>query len=102
MDAADAVVSDLNDINQCIRLICATQKGSDPMRPNFGIDKFEFIDKPVTVMIPTLIKEITRQIAIWEPRVTVKKITYQVVESQVTFTIHWISDIGTFKTTING
>lgn len=101
MDSSNAIVSDLADISQCIRLICGTQQGTDPMRPNFGINKFDFIDKPVTVMVPALVKEITKQIAMWEPRATVKKIVYQIVQSQVMFTIHWVSELGASKTTIN-
>jgi uncharacterized protein len=101
MDIAGIEVYDLDDIDQCIRLICGTQQGTDPMRPNFGINKFDFIDKPITVLVPTMVKEITRQIAMWEPRATVKKIAYQIIESQVTFTIHWISQLGSSKTTLN-
>ena len=101
MDDPGATVSDLNDISQCIRIICGTQQGSDPMRPNFGINKFDFIDRPVNEMVPVMVKEIIKQIGMWEPRATVKKITYQVIESQVIFTISWISELGTSKTTIN-
>jgi phage baseplate assembly protein W len=101
VNEAGTVVTDLNDIDQCIRTIVDTQKGSDPMRPHFGIDKFSFIDKPVNVMVPLLVKEITKQIDMWEQRATVKKIEYQVNGSQVIFNIHWISAVGSFNTTIN-
>ena len=101
MDTPGVEVSDIADISQCIRLICGTQQGSDPMRPNFGVNKFDYIDKPVTVMIPSLIKEITKQIGMWEPRAEVKKIVYQIIDSQTIFTIHWISEFGASKTTIN-
>lgn len=101
IDTASVEVYDIADINQCIRVICGTQKGSDPLRPTFGIDKFEFVDKPVNSMVPLLVKEITKQIAMWEPRATVRKVAYQIIDSQVTFTVEWISDFGINKTTIN-
>lgn len=101
IDQPVVTVVDIQDISQCIRVICGTQKGSDPLRPNFGIDKLQFIDRPVNAIVPLLVKEITNQIAMWEPRATVRKIAYKIQDAQIIFTINWYSEFGTYNTTIN-
>lgn len=91
------IVTDLNDIGQCILMIVNTQKGSDPVNPLFGVDLMKWIDAPMNVMIPNLINEITRQVSTWEPRAEITKVTYVEEESHVTFTLEW-----TTKTNITG
>jgi len=54
------------------------------------------------VMVPNLIKEMTSQIAIYEPRAIIQRVTYVIDESHVTFTLTWItSDAQTGITTFN-
>ena len=99
------VVTDLADINQCILMIVNTQKGSDPVSPLFGIDLMKWIDAPVTVLIPNLINEITRQVGIWEKRAEIIKVTYLEEESHITFTLEWTTTTGATgltKFTYNG
>jgi len=86
-----AIMTEIDDISQGIMLIMATQKGSDPLNPLFGVDLMKWIDKPTSVMIPNLINEITRQVSIWEPRAIVGKVTYQQDEGHVTFDLQWTS-----------
>lgn len=84
-----AIVQELDDINQCLLLIMTTQKGSDPLKPRFGVDLLKWIDRPVNVLIPGLITEITNQIQIWEPRVKVLQVTYQMNDAAIDFKVHW-------------
>ncbi len=52
-----SVVEDLDDIDQCIRIILMTRKGSDPHRPEFGSDIWQYIDAPVNITIPNIIRK---------------------------------------------
>jgi uncharacterized protein len=65
------VVQGVADINQCIGIILATPKGSDPLRPNFAADLWRWIDAPVNVARPNLVREIVEGLTIWEPRIRV-------------------------------
>ena len=95
-----SIVQELADINQCIILIITTQKGSDPMKPRFGVDLLKWIDKPVNVVVPGLITEITNQIQQWEPRVKVLQVTYQMNEAAIDFKVHWqLKSTGVTNTT---
>lgn len=71
----------LADIRQCLDIILRTQKGTDPLRPQFGSDIFQYVDKPVTVAIPNIIRAIIEATQIWEQRVTIRRVKYQMVES---------------------
>jgi len=83
------IVEGFDDINQCINIILMTKKGADPLRPLFGCDVFNYIDKPVNSVIPDLTREILEAIALWEKRVVVTKITNTIYDGKVTFKITW-------------
>jgi phage baseplate assembly protein W len=69
-----AVVEGIDDIDQCIGIILTTPKGSDPLRPTFGADLWQYIDDPISVVIPSIVREVSAAIAMWEPRVTIQSI----------------------------
>ncbi len=77
------------DIAQCIYIILVTQKGTDPLRPTFGVDLLSYIDSPTNIAAANLTREMAVQIAEWEPRVTVTEIKYKIEVSQITFTVLW-------------
>jgi uncharacterized protein len=84
------VVQGLAEISQAIHVIVTTQRGSDPLRPDFGSDIYLYIDRPVTEAIPRMVKSAVDAIRIWEPRVTVTRVTYNLdVDGLVEFTIEW-------------
>lgn len=66
-----AVVQGLDDVNQCITIILSTPKGSDPLRPTFGCDLWQFLDAPLTQATPHIVREVTEALTIWEPRIRV-------------------------------
>ncbi len=72
-----AVVQGLDDVNQCIAIILGTPKGSDYLRPTFGCDIWRFIDAPLTLAIPHIVREVTEALTIWEPRISVLAVTAQ-------------------------
>lgn len=86
------VVQGVADINQCIGIILATPKGSDPLRPTFACDLWRWIDTPITVARPNLVREIVEAITKWEPRVRVLSVVINLVAgtlSNLTITIVW-------------
>jgi len=69
------VVTDIGDIDQCIRVILTTPKGSDPLRPDFACDLWRYIDYPLDVAAPHLVREAWDAIEINEPRINLVSIT---------------------------
>ena len=69
-----AIVEDIDDIAQCIYIILATIKGTDPLRPEFGSDVYMYLDKPVNVVQPRLILAVYDALERWEPRFTVNRV----------------------------
>ncbi len=70
-----AVVEDVEDVNQCIRGIITTPRGSVPHEPEFGSDVYLNIDAPVNVAVPAMIRDAHEAIRLWEPRAVVEKVT---------------------------
>lgn len=69
------VVEDLDDIDQCIRIIVGTPRGSVPLRPLFGCDVWRWLDAPVDVALPNVVREVYAAIGMWEPRAEVVGVT---------------------------
>ena len=62
----------IKSVQQNVRLILTTPKGSDVHRPDFGSDLWQFIDQPLNAITLGKIKaEITDAVERWEPRVKV-------------------------------
>jgi len=69
-----SVVQGINDIDQCIAIILTTPRGSDPLRPTFGADLWQYIDNPISVAIPSIVREVSAAITMWEPRVILQSV----------------------------
>ena len=74
LKALGAVVQGLDDIDQCIAIILTTPPGSDPLRPTFGADLWRYIDNPITSAVPSIVREVSAAITMWEPRVTLESV----------------------------
>lgn len=68
-----ARVEGVEDVAQCVYIILTTVPGSDPLRPEFGCNLYQYIDRPVIEAQAMLIYEVTAAIARWETRIDVKK-----------------------------
>ena len=77
------IVEGIEDIDQCIKIILMTRKGTDPHRPEFGSDIWKYIDYPINEAVPNIIREAFDAIALWETRVQINSITAQINESQI-------------------
>lgn len=73
---AGGVVEGIDDINQCIVIILSTVKGSDPFRPTFGSDIWEWIDRPLNIALPNMKRAIYEAIGLWETRVVVTSVEH--------------------------
>ncbi len=74
-DKLSELVSDTQDVDQCIRIILTTPKGSDPQRPLFGSDLHLYIDYPVNIARPQIVREAVNALLAWEPRIDVVNVS---------------------------
>jgi phage baseplate assembly protein W len=82
-----AIVTGISAVKQRIDIILRTIKGSDPLRPLFGSDVYQFIDSPVNMAVPNIKKAIFDALNLWEPSVQINSITHEINVSQLTFNI---------------
>jgi uncharacterized protein len=73
-DSVGEIVSDLLDVDQCLRVILTTPKGTDPYRPDFALDVLDYLDWPIQKATPIVAREAMRAIATWEPRVELLRV----------------------------
>ncbi|MBO1856857.1 GPW/gp25 family protein [Burkholderia cenocepacia] len=74
-DRLGMVVTDLDDIAQCLDIILHTPLGSDPQRPTFGAEIDQYIDWPLSAARPRIAREVSRAVGVWEPRVSILKVS---------------------------
>lgn len=74
LDRLGEAATDLEDIFQSIRIILTTPKGSVPHRPDFAVDLYEYLDKPLGVITNKLVAESYKAVTKFEPRVEVLSI----------------------------
>ncbi len=75
LGAIGEVVEGIMDIDQCVAIILTTPRGSDPLRPTFGADLWRYIDNPINVAIPSIVREVTAAVGMWEPRITLLSVS---------------------------
>ena len=78
------VVQGVADVDQCVGIILTTPKGSDPLRPTFAADLWQFIDSPMNSVLSAVVREVTQALTLWEPRITIVSITVQPVTDDLT------------------
>lgn len=78
-----SVAEGIDDIDQCIYIILTTRKGSDPHRPEFGSDIWQYLDSPINEAIPNIIREAIDAINLWEQRVQINGINAEINKSQI-------------------
>lgn len=85
------VVTGLDDVAQCLRVILTTARGSDPLRPEFGSDIWRYVDHPIDQAIPHIVREVWDAVTLWEPRVTLERVTVRAGEQpgHVVLRVQW-------------
>lgn len=84
-----AVVEGVADIDQAIRIILSTPRGSVPHRPEFGSELHRYIDHPTNRVVPHLVRESVEAIRRWEPRIDVLNVTASIEAEQVMVKVRW-------------
>ena len=90
----DDIVTGFADVEQAIRIILSTNKGSVPHRPEFGCDALKLIDGDFAKVAPLFIAQATDAILANEPRIQSVRITATQFNEQQgfagsTFNIAW-------------
>lgn len=83
------VVEGLRDVDQAIRIILTTPKGSDAHRPEFGSDLHLYIDWPTNRVTPHLVREAVDAIRRWETRVSVVQVQVSIDVAHITVRVQW-------------
>jgi phage baseplate assembly protein W len=74
VSAFGQVAENLDDIEQCLRILLTTPKGSRPHEPLFGCDAWRYLDAPLSTAVPRMIQEIVAAVGMWEPRCRLKRV----------------------------
>jgi len=101
LGAIGEIVEGPADVEQCLQIILSTPKGSDPLRPTFGANLWQYIDFPIDTAVPSLVREVTEAITLWEPRVKLISITAAPdpnVISNLLVNVVWSLQLGTMPT----
>ena len=84
----EGFVEGLDDIKQCISNILSTPIGSQPLRPDFGSNLYQYIDWPIQRARPHIVREAVDAIRKWETRVTVTRVTVELnVDARIALTV---------------
>lgn len=83
------IVEALRDIDQSLRIILTTPKGSDPHRPEFGSNLHRYLDWPTDRVTPHLVREAFDAVRQWEPRVSVDQVHIQISAHHITARVQW-------------
>ncbi len=77
------------DVDQAIRIILSTAPGDRPMRPEFGCDIHEYVfDQADAATLGNIDRAIRRALDRWEPRITIKDITFDEDEDAGKLLVH--------------
>lgn len=79
-DRLGELVTDVQDVNQCVLVILTTPKGSDPHRPLFGSNLHLYLDYPVPVARPHMVREVVIALQEWEPRIEVVSVAVDLAD----------------------
>lgn len=84
------IVEDIEDINQCLKIIVLTRPGTDPLRPEFGCGLPDLVDKPANKS-GDIIMAVSDAIGKFEKRITVNKIipTFSEKGSTLKISVRW-------------
>lgn len=78
---AGAVLQDVEVIKQRMYNVINTPVGSDPLRPFFGTNIYDYIDRPIQVAVAAVKREIADAIALWLPEVKLDSIKYSITSN---------------------
>lgn len=92
LDEPGSVVENLDDINQCIKVVLETPKGSRAHEPLFGSDVWQYLDQPLSEALPRIVAAVIEAVTEWEPRVkliSVIPVKDEISSGKITLQIEW-------------
>lgn len=85
------LVTDTQDVDQCILIILTTPRGSCPHRPGFGSDLHLYLDWPLSTARPHIVRDAVTALREWEPRIIVTKVAVDLdSETALKCVVEWI------------
>lgn len=88
--AADGIVGGLDDIDQCVRIILTTPKGSIPHRPDFSCDIQQYVDMPQNKAAAFIVREARAAILKFEPRIKEVQVSVVHTVGAIELTVDWL------------
>jgi len=73
-DRAARLVTDVDDIHQEVILVLFTPLGADVHRPDFGSDWWHWIDSPINVARPHIVRAVVSAIERWVIRIKLVRV----------------------------
>lgn len=89
LNALGEIVDGVNEINQSIEIILMTRIGEDTLRPDFGCNIFQYLDRPINDIRADVSREIITALRTWEPRITVDSVETQVSSGHIIVTVSY-------------
>ena len=83
-------VSDEADINQCLNVLLSTPLGSQPLRPLFGCNLHRYLDYPINLARPQIVREIVQAVRLFEPRIRLVRVSVDAVaDAALLCSVEW-------------
>lgn len=98
---AGKVVQDAEAIKQRVDVLLSTVPGSDPLRPLFGCNYWQWIDASLDIAVPNIKKAITDALQVWLPEIVVTAVRHYPGEGGIRFEIRWKSASGVDALTLD-
>lgn len=83
------ILSDADDIGQCILNILSTRKGEDVCRPDFGSGHHDYVDTPEDVLVPNVVREVMLAVQTWEKRAVVEQVVFKGAAPHLQMSVQW-------------
>lgn len=83
------VVESIADVEQEINIVLVTPKKSDPHRPTFGSDVWQYVDHPINEAGPKMVAAAIEAINTWISRAKVERVTAEAASENVRLTVYW-------------
>ena len=88
-----------DQIESCLRMLIATEKGSRPMLRDYGLGAKLLLQEPNDEVLQNLFRRLVfEEVARWEPRVTVNDVSFLVNEAELHIVLYYqVNETGADK-----
>jgi len=89
LGALGEIVQGADEVEQCLRVILGTPKGSVPLDPDFGCDAWRWIDAPGPQAYAAVVREVADAIRLYEPRAELVQVMTVRAAERLTLRVQW-------------